>query len=444
MKHAFWPNQKGYRDIELGLNRTYEILSRIGNPHEKLPKVIHVAGTNGKGSVMSFLKAILEANNQKVHCYSSPHLSEINERIILNSQKISDDFLSKCLNICQEACEKEPKLEPTYFEGLTIAAFLAFSKVQADFLLLEVGMGGRLDSTNVIARPEICIISPISYDHTDFLGDTIEKIAYEKAGIIKQNRPVFISKQNKIAANVIKKKAEELNSQTFFLGQDFYNEINSNSWNIKTKSTNCNISSILDIDFPNFLIGSHQVDNATLALFALKHCFSHLISDNKAKLAIKNTKWPARLEKIESGVYYEYLNKKLNQENKEFDLILDGSHNAQGSEIVREFLSKNSNKKRIVIFSMLKDKDINSFLSNIKNEIELLIAINIENENNCFLADEINDICKKLSIKTKKAGNFEESFAIIGENSSDENLILICGSLYSAGNFIDQNSHKIK
>jgi dihydrofolate synthase / folylpolyglutamate synthase len=203
----FWPDPSTYRNIDLGLHRVYQLLERLGNPHLRLPPTIHLAGTNGKGSTLAFLQAIFEDSGLKVHCYISPHLVRFNERIILAGKEIEDDFLNEILLKCKNAAAIEPKINVTFFEGITVAAFLAFSKVRADILLLETGMGGRLDATNVIENPLATIITPIDFDHTEFLGKTLAKIAFEKAGIIKPNCPVIVAKQKSSALKVIKEVA---------------------------------------------------------------------------------------------------------------------------------------------------------------------------------------------------------------------------------------------
>ncbi len=203
MKIPFWPEFKGFRDIKLGLDRMYQALERLDNPHKKLPEVIHIAGTNGKGSTLAFLRSIFESSGYKVHAYSSPHLVNFNERIYLSGSDISDDFLNECLQECKDVCEIEPKIELTFYEGTTLAAFLAFSKVKADILILETGMGGRLDATNVLDEVMASIITPVSIDHAEFLGNSISKIAFEKAGIIKKNSLVICGKQKNDAFEVI-------------------------------------------------------------------------------------------------------------------------------------------------------------------------------------------------------------------------------------------------
>ena len=211
MKLPFWPNPLGYRDIDLGLSRVFQLLERLENPHLKIPPTIHIAGTNGKGSTLSFLKAIFEESNLKVHTYTSPHLVNFNERIVLAGVEISDDFLNKILRQCQAAAEQKPEIKITYFEGITVAAFLAFSQIKADILLLETGMGGRLDATNVLPQVLCSIITPISFDHQEFLGENLEKIAAEKCGIIKKNCPVIIGKQQDSVLKIIAQKTQELN-----------------------------------------------------------------------------------------------------------------------------------------------------------------------------------------------------------------------------------------
>ena len=206
MKIPFWPDAK-IHNIELGLSRVLQLLERLGNPHLKLPPAIHIAGTNGKGSTLAFLRAIFEESGLKIHTYTSPHLVNFNERILLAGKEISDDFLNEILTECKKAAEIFPQIQVTFFEGTTVATFLAFSRVPADLLLLETGMGGRLDATNVLPEVLCSVITPISFDHEEFLGNTLAKIAYEKAGIIKKNCPVVIGKQVEEALQVIEDQA---------------------------------------------------------------------------------------------------------------------------------------------------------------------------------------------------------------------------------------------
>ena len=436
MKFPFWPDPSSYRDIDLSLSRIYDLLSRVGNPHLKLPPTIHIAGTNGKGSTLAFLRAIFSESGLKIHSYTSPHLVNFNERIILAGEEISDDFLNKILSECKEAAEKFPRIPVTFFEGITVAAFLAFSRVKADLLLLEVGMGGRLDATNVLPKVLCSIITPISFDHEEFLGKTLAKIAFEKAGIIKKNCPVFVGKQKKSALRVIEERARAMGSET--------------------------ICHLLPVACRLPLEGAHQKENAALAITVALTQKQFPITQKQIENGLKKTFWPARLQKISSGKFFEMLPESC-------ELYLDGSHNLQGAETVKEFLRKKKNHSSslthqrrgshkiglqnsrdprpfrprmtriIVIFSMLKDKNCEGFLEKISKEVDQLITISIPDETKSRTADEINKLAKKIGINSVAAKNFDEAFQMIGR-CDGEAVALVCGSLYLAGNFLELNS----
>ncbi len=437
MKYPSWPPIKGYRNIEFGLKRVFALLARIGNPHLKLPPVIHVAGTNGKGSTLAFLQAIFEENNYSVHKYISPHLVNFNERIILNGKEIGDNFLNECLKICQKASEKEPKIEITYFEGITVAAFLAFSLKKADILLLETGMGGELDATNVLPQVLCSIITPISFDHQDFLGNSIEEIAKAKAGIIKKNCPIVTIQHDKISLEIIKEAAQNLNSSLNIIQNNQNNnkiadfliksDENSRLWQIIAKDK------IYNLPRPN-LIGDFQLENATLAIAALLTQRRFHIKEESFTSAITKAKWRGRLQKICNGKFYKILPKNC-------DLYLDGSHNIAGAEILNHFLSKQKGKKIYAIVAMLRDKDYQNFIKIISPKIDYLIASEIENEKNSLSWEEIYKIAKNQGIfNVDKSANIEDAFKIIEKHNIEPgSLIIICGSLYFAGEFLQKN-----
>ena len=392
MKLPFWPSPQGYRDIKFGLSRVYELLARLDNPHLKLPPTIHIAGTNGKGSTLAFLRAIFVEADLRVHSYISPHLVEFNERINLAGSDISDEFLNEILRECQEAAEKEPAIPVTFFEGTTVAAFLAFSRVKADVLFLETGMGGRLDATNVLPEVLCSVITPISFDHEEFLGNSLEKIATEKAGIVKKNCPVVIGKQS-----------EEV-------------------WRVLGGLTPLRITeSIYDLG----MAGSHQQENAALAVAAVKAQKKFSVSEEQIKNGLKKAFWPARLQKI-------YLPDLPNN----FELYLDGSHNLQGAETVVDFLKKQKNKRIFIIFSMLKDKDCEGFLRKISGVTDELITLTIPDESKSRKASEIDEVAQKIGIKSQAAESFSDAFKKIKYDTPA--LILICGSLYFAGKFLEK------
>ncbi len=427
MKFPFWPNPKGYRNIDLGLSRVYQLLERLKNPHLKLPPTIHIAGTNGKGSTLSFLRKIFEESNLKVHTYTSPHLVNFNERIILAGTEISDDFLTKILNECKSAAEQEPKIEVTFFEGITVAAFLAFSKIKADLLLLEVGMGGRLDATNVLPQVLCSIITPIAFDHTDFLGKTLSKIAFEKAGIIKKNCPTLVGKQKSSALKTISNQALKLNSEIKVFGLD---------WKVKKNKNDFVFTGFekeISLPLPS-LLGNHQIENASLAIAAALLQAKFKVTKNHLESALQKTFWPARLQKITSGKFAKTL-------PKNYELYLDGSHNIQGSETLLKFIKTKKPSKIILIFSMLEDKDCLGFLKKLAPKIDELIAITIPNENKSLKALEIHKIAKQLNIKTNSSTNFENAFKK-ATLTSKKTTIIVCGSLYLAGSFLEENLSK--
>lgn len=455
MKFPHWPNQKGYRDIKLGLDRVYQLLERLGNPHLFLPPIIHVAGTNGKGSNIAYLQAIFEDAGYKIHKYTSPHLVNFNERITLAGEEISDKYLTNILNECQIAANQEPKIDVTFFEGITIAAFLAFARNPADILLLEVGMGGRLDATNVITDPIATIITPISNDHQEFLGNSLAKIAAEKAGIIKENIPVIIGKQKPEALEVLKNIAQEKQCPTYIIDQD---------WNIleDAKELIININDDkLKLPLPA-LVGKHQMENASTAIAAILAQNEFEISEINLKNALEKVKWPARLEKITSG-------KLVNNLIKDFDIYLDGGHNENSAQAVSNWLisenmkiSKQGKKPpaTYLICAMLENKNILRFLKYLAGNIDFAIGMKIKNEAKSKDAQQIAKNALELNIKSVDAKNFEEAFDYIqvinGDNLEKRSFlqkinpfrkniksrILICGSLYFAGCFIEENEIK--
>ncbi len=397
-------------EINLGLRRIFALLERLDNPHLKLPPTIHIAGTNGKGSTLSFLKFIFQESGLEVHAYTSPHLVKFNERIVLANKEICDDLLKQTLERCQKAANQKPKITPTFFEITTAAAFLAFSKIKADILLLETGLGGRLDATNVLPKVLCSIITPIDFDHQEFLGKTLKKIAFEKAGIMKKNCPVVIGKQKKEVLEVLENQAYRLGCKIRILGKDFF----------VRKNLTKNIG----------LIGTHQIDNATVAIEAIKLQKKFKIKKENIISAVQKTSWPARLQKISDGKFVEKL-------PKNFELHLDGSHNLQGAKTILEFLKSQKNKKIFVIFGMLKNKNYEGFLKLIAKKIDQLIAIEIPDEVNSCKANEIQKIAKNNKINAIIAKNFDDAFDKI--KCDEDALILICGSLYLAGVFLEDN-----
>jgi dihydrofolate synthase/folylpolyglutamate synthase len=416
MKLPKWPDPSSSNFIDLGLDRVLNALEKLDNPHLKLPPVIHVAGTNGKGSTIAFLRAMLEAAGKKCHVYTSPHLVEFNERIVVAGEQISDDMLNEVIDETKNKCEE---IKLTFFEGTTLASFLAFSKVPADYVLLETGMGGRLDATNVIPNPALTIITPISFDHTEFLGDTIEKIAYEKACIIKKDSKCIVAEQPAEALKVINDYAKEVGSNIINYGQDFFAEINKDGSFVYRDER-----SGMGLPKPS-LRGKHQCMNAAVAARAA----TELGIDKQAiKTGIRSAQWGARIEKLVDNVY------------------LDGGHNAQAAETIRDFiLEENAKNKKhnIAIVGMMKTKDFGSFIRNIKPAFNEIFAIPVPGENYRDPA-EMKKLCDILNIKCTAFDNFEDAYAKACNGASAiNNRTVICGSLYLAGYVLEHRTAQL-
>ncbi len=393
--------------IDMSLTRLSILLKKLGNPHHQLPPTIHIAGTNGKGSTLSFIKNILEQNNFSVHTYTSPHLEKFRERITLNNKTVNGNKLLKCLEKVKKINNNNPI---TFFEITTAAAFVLFAQHKADFLILETGLGGRLDATNIIPKKMISIITAIDIDHQEFLGNTIKKITNEKLGIIRNYKNVVIAKQrNEVHKHIYNKLKNKKNIHYF--NKDYrFKQIRKNKF---------------DYEFENFkkvfrnpsLEGKHQIENASTAITTaiLLKKINYSIRLNSLAKSILTTKWPGRIEKI------VYKNKLI---------IFDGSHNLSGAEKLNDYLISNKIKP-ITIFGMLNNKNVRGFLSKLKKNIDTLYPVQIPDEINALNKNEIFDIAKKLNIKSFLKPNLRTINASIMK--APNKYILITGSLYLIG-----------
>ena len=424
MKLPHWPIPYGTKDINLGLSIIKELLRRIGNPHLKLPPVVHVAGTNGKGSTIAYLKSILEAAGYKVHRYTSPHLIRFNERIELAGKEIDDEFLS--LNI-EETRIAAGDLQTTFFEGTTAAAFLAFSRVNADILLLETGLGGRLDSTNVVDNPLLSIITPISFDHQEYLGYTLTKIASEKAGIIKKNRPCVISWQYQESMDVLLRKCNELQVDYFSCGHQWNFEVFQNSF-LFTDDENA-------FSFPKpSLNGLHQIVNAATAVAAVQLLDGFNIRKKDIDRGLQNTFWPARMQRINSGVLYSQL-------PQHSEMWLDGAHNVSGAEMLIASIENMDKKLPLYLINgRSKDRDIRGFLEHFVDKVELLCATHIKSEPLSERSEIIHEIAQKMGFNSYCSDSIRDAISKCLEHAAGKSIrIIICGSLYLAGDILAVN-----
>ncbi|MGM0559594.1 MAG: bifunctional folylpolyglutamate synthase/dihydrofolate synthase [Pseudomonadota bacterium] len=412
--------------IDLSLNRVENLLAALGHPERQLPPVVHVAGTNGKGSVLAMLRAMLEESGRAAHVYTSPHLARFHERIRLSGQLISEPDLLALLEECEAANGEAPI---TFFEITTAAAFLAFARQPADILLLEVGLGGRLDATNVVAHPELTIITPISMDHMQYLGDSLEKIAREKAGILKPGVPAIIGLQPPEALRVIQDRAEEVGAPLIIQGRDFDVERQGNEVLFRQSSSETRWP------LPG-LPGPHQVENAGLALAAARQLDVFLPDPASVARGLKKASWPARLQHLSEG----NLPASLPQG---WELWLDGGHNAAAGQALaralKDWPDSAETKPLDLVYGMLNSKTAAAFLEPLAPLVRQLRAVEIPGEPNSLSAEEAAWHARECGVRAEPASNLSQALQDLVQCSAQPGRILICGSLYLAGEVIRQN-----
>ncbi|HEX3970556.1 MAG TPA: folylpolyglutamate synthase/dihydrofolate synthase family protein [Stellaceae bacterium] len=403
----------------MSLDRVLRLLAALGNPQAKLPPVIHVAGTNGKGSTIAFLRAFLEAAGKRVHIYTSPHLVRFAERIRVAGKLIDEAALIAVLEECERANQGTPI---TFFEITTAAAFLAFSRAPADYVLIEVGLGGRFDATNVIDRPAVTAITPVSLDHQQFLGDTVAKIAFEKAGILKSGVPAVIAPQIPEAAGVIAARAQEIGARLYRAGME---------WNATERSDRYLAyrgRGRLVLPRPG-LLGPHQYANAGTALACLESLPGFALSMDALARGVSQVEWPARLQHLTEGKLARLI-------PSAGELWLDGGHNLGGGEALALQAKNWRDKKLNLVFGMLKTHDAEGFLAALKPYAARLEAITIPGEENARNADDIADIAKSLGLRAAARRGITEAVTAAAEPGG---RVLICGSLYLAGRVLAEN-----
>jgi len=404
--------------IDLSLGRTRNLLRRLNNPEKLLKSIVHIAGTNGKGSTLAVIKSICEKAGLKVNCYTSPHLIRFAERIYLSGQNIVETTLSLILEECEEA---NAGSAITLFEITTAAAFLAFSRSPADITLIETGLGGRFDATNVIEDPLLTIITPISKDHTDWLGNTISKIAFEKAGILKPGSRALIGPQMSEANVVIENQAKKLGIETIMYGKDWRFSPSMDGFTLSAKDFNS--------DFPRpSLLGEHQVINSATAVMASKLLTKSVITDNFIKEGLISASWEGRLQKLQ-GPSTKYL-------PQGWSLWLDGGHNPSAAEAVAKVISKWQDQPIHLIFGYMKNRNPKEFLKPLAKYIETLHAIDIPGEQSSLTASECKLAAQELKISATKSNSFLEAIEEITVRSKKPSRILICGSLYLVGDVL--------
>ena len=404
--------------IDLTLDRVWRLLSIMNHPETRLPPVIHIAGTNGKGSTQAMIRAGLQATGHKVHAYTSPHLARFHERIRLAGDLISEPALTAVLDRCYTANGSDPI---TYFEITTVAAFLAFTETPADYTLLEVGLGGRLDATNVVAKPALTIITPVDLDHQAFLGDTIALIAAEKAGIIKRGVTCVVGPQHAEALEVIEGVARRVGAPLLAYGQH---------WHVSAERGRLiyqDDHGLLDLPLPN-LLGPHQVLNAGAALTALRFL---QMGDRAYEAAVTQADWPARMQHLTTG--------RLADLARPADLWLDGGHNPAAGVALAQTLLAQPPRPTHLICGMLNTKDIAGYLHPLAKVAQSLTAVSIPGEVNTIPAADTAAHSNAIGLPATTADSVPDAIKSITSRHPNAR-ILICGSLYLAGHVLRENA----
>jgi dihydrofolate synthase/folylpolyglutamate synthase len=415
--------------IDLSLDRMWRILERLGHPERKLPPVLHVAGTNGKGSTVTYLRSAMEAAGLSVHCYTSPHLVKFHERIRLGHPGggafIAEDELNQLLAECEEVNGGEPI---TFFEITTAAAFLAFTRHPADYLVLEVGLGGRLDATNVIAKPALSIITTVDYDHQQYLGNTLTEIAREKAGILKRDVAAIIAPQPDEARAEIERCAETIRSPLLIANQDWQ------AYEQHGRLVYQDESGLLDLPLPQ-LPGRHQIDNAGTAIAALRCLSDARIAESHIAQGLKTASWPARMQRLGPGALWSHI-------PKESELWLDGGHNpSAGRALARAFSELNERVSRplVLIWGMLNTKAADDFISSFSGIAHRVVTLTIPDEENAVAARDLAETARRQGLSAETADNLEDALKQAAQITPAPR-ILIVGSLYLAGRVLATHS----
>ena len=413
--------------IDLGLERMIAALARLGDPHNGLPPVFHVAGTNGKGSTVAYLRSILEASGKSVHVYTSPHLVRFNERIVVAGREIADDALVEVLTRCDREVGQKSL---TFFEATTCAAFLAFAETPADYLVLEVGLGGRLDATNVIDRPLAAVVAPVALDHQQFLGDTLAAIAAEKGGIFRKDAPAVVGPQTAEAMQALEACATNAGAHFFAYGS---------SWGAHEEHGRLvyqDGDGLRDLSSPR-LVGPHQIMNAGLAVAAIKAAGLGL-DDATISEGLRSARWPARMQRLKTGPIVDFV--RTNGAG-EPDIWLDGGHNPHAGRAVAAALAdieEKAPRPLVLISGMQETKDAEGFFAAFAGIAASVFTVRADHEGAAAPAD-VAAAAERGGIPAYPCASIEEAVRLAVGNGRTPTRILICGSLYLAGEVLREN-----
>ncbi len=408
--------------IDLSLDRTVRLLAAVGNPERRLPPVIHVAGTNGKGSTVAFMRAIAEAAGLRVHVYTSPHLVRFHERIALYGRPIDEEALLAVLEECEAANGGAPV---TFFEITTVAAFLAFSRAPADLLLLETGLGGRFDSTNVVDCPAVTVITPVSVDHVQFLGDTIAKIAFEKAGILKPGVPCVVGPQPDEALGVIEARAAGIGAPLSVAGRDWIARPAEGGMEFAAGGETLALP-------PPALPGPHQILNAGAAIAALRHWRPALFGRDALAAGLRAATWPARLQRLSAGPLVSSL-------PGDWEIWVDGGHNPGAGAVLADAVRGwRAAGETVLVCAMQENKDADGFLAPLGRAADRLIAVDLPGSSPGHPAAAIAAAARRAGLAAETADGPQAAVAA-AVRGGGTGRILFCGSLYLAGDILADN-----
>ncbi len=418
------------KHIDLSLARMQRLLAQLDHPERKLAPVIHVAGTNGKGSTIAYLRAVLEASGLRVHVYTSPWLVRINESVRLGrvggGVLVGDDELRAALLHCERVNAGEAI---TRFELETAAALLLFAQHAADVVLLETGLGGRLDATNVIDTPAACVLTSIGMDHTEFLGDSLAAIAAEKAAIIKRGVPVICAEQSPEAMAVIEAQAKRMRAPLHAAGENWHVSVEHGRMVYQDER------GLLDLVAPK-LFGRHQFDNAGLAIATLRASNIFKLDHAAYEAGVARAEWPARMQRLTAGALVE-------QAPREAEIWLDGGHNADGGRVIAAALGdleERVSRPLVVIAGMMGNKDADAFLANFAGLTRHIIAVPIPERDNAMPVDRLADAARRLGMRVEIAAGVDAALRALTRLAYEvPPRILITGSLYLAGHVLAQN-----
>jgi dihydrofolate synthase / folylpolyglutamate synthase len=408
--------------IDLSLERIERLLERLGNPERRLAPVVHIAGTNGKGSTLAMLDAMLQAVGRRVQRYVSPHLVRFNERILVDGRPIAEAELADVLDVCERVNAGAPI---TFFEITTAAAFLAFARHPADVVLLETGLGGRLDATNVIERPRLTALSPISLDHQAFLGERLEQIAFEKAGILKSGVPCVMGPQPPAALTVIEERADTVGAPLQVHGRDWHARQEGNRLLVRIGDA------AFDLPLPA-LVGRYQIDNAGLAV-ACALALGDLAPDGQALAeGLRTVEWPGRLQRLRRGPLVALLPAAC-------ELWLDGGHNPAAGEALAASLNRDDPRPLHLVVGMLNTKDEAGFLRALSTLARSVHTVPVPDETASRDPIEAAAEAMRLGIPATPARDLPDALRAIAAAEPGPARVLICGSLYLAGHVLREN-----